>query len=148
VISVERKNKTNAYDRLSRFSKGLFDLAALLDQPVENGGFARAMPKIHYQISVIRYLEFPLRETVFKGKMPEMLFDKVDTALYLAECAARQAECPERSRNLETSRELVRAAVAAGRMAMEGSNQLANCGSTNRQIYRKIDTKPPKNGKS
>ena len=76
---------SKSYKILFEFSERLEALALLFKMPVKDQQFAKALPRIYYEIDVIRHLEFILRDKVFTGEKAERAFCQVDEALYHAE---------------------------------------------------------------
>ena len=102
---------SKSYTLLFEFSERLDVLALLFKRPVKDQQFAKVLPRIYYEIYVIRYLEFTLRERVFKGEKAERAFEQVDAALYHAQYVLHGPdqgldEFPSRRYNQAMSKEL------------------------------------------
>lgn len=112
---------SKSYKILFEFSERLEALALLFKMPVKDQQFAKALPRIYYEIDVIRHLEFILRDKVFTGEKAERAFCQVDEALYHAEYVLHGPdhgldEFPSGKYNLSISNRIRMAAESARRM--------------------------------
>lgn len=112
---------SKSYKILFEFSEKLEALALLFKMPVKDQQFAKTLPRIYYEIDVIRHLEFILRDKVFTGEEAERAFCQVDEALYHAEYVLHGPdqgldEFPSGRYNLSISNRIRMAAESARRM--------------------------------
>ena len=124
---------SKSYKLLFEFSGRLDALAVLFRKPAKDQEFAKVLPRIYYEIDVIRHMEFILRDRIFKGKDAENAFVQVDLALYHAEYVLHGPdqgldEFPSDRYNMEISKELKDAvhyvnSMSTGRQAQLGAFQ-------------------------
>ncbi len=113
---------SKSYALLFEFSERLHALASLFKRPVKDHQFAKSLPRIYYEIDVIRHLEFILRGRIFKGEKAEKAFEQVDSALYHAEYVLHGPdqgleEFPSEKYNLVISKEIDKTASKAEEIA-------------------------------
>lgn len=124
---------SKSYTLLFEFSQRLDALALLFKRPVKDQQFAKVLPRIYYEIDVIRHLEFILRDRIFKGDGAEKVFEQADAAIYHAQYVLHgpdqgAEEFPSERYNLAISREISAAAdvlkgIMGGQMALKGATK-------------------------
>ena len=124
---------SKSYKLLFEFSERLDALAMLFKRPVKDQQFAKILPRIYYEIDVIRHLEFILRERIFKGNKAEGTFGQLDTALYHAQYVLHGPDqglegFPSERYNFTISREISTVAnvleeMIVGQMGSKGTTE-------------------------
>ena len=131
---------SKSYKLLFEFSERLDGLALLFKRSVKDRQFAKALPRIYYDINVIRHLEFILREKIFRGEEAERSFEQIDTALYHAQYVLHGPdqgldEFPSEKYNRAISKEMKEAATALNELTQKAVGRQSACFERQRQLY-------------
>ena len=128
---------SKSYKLLFEFSERLDALALLFKRSVKDQQFAAVLPRIYYEIDVIRNLEFILRDKIFKGEKARKEFEQVDSALYHAQYVLHGPdheldEFPSERYNLAISKKIRASGDAVERIMssqtdLKGTNHLTTC---------------------
>lgn len=128
------------YKLISEFSERLDALALLFKKPVNDQQFAVVLPRIYYEIDVIRHLEFILRDRIFKGEQAEKIFEQVDTALYHAQYVLHGPdqgldEFPSERYNLAINKEINLASKAIKQITKQANSERSETAKRQTQLY-------------
>ncbi len=130
---------SKSYKLLFEFSERLYALAPLFKMPVKDQQFAKVLPRIYYELDVIRHLEFIIRDKIFSGDEAQKTFCMVDEALYHVQYALyaadrRPSEFPNESYNLAVNKEL--AAAAQKVVSLQYGQTLINIPRSNNTSFQ------------
>lgn len=138
IIMTTKLSKS--YKSLFEFSERLDALALLFKRPVKDQQFAAVLPRIYYEIDVIRHLEFILRDKIFKGGQAEKTFEQVDMALYHAQYVLHGPdqgldEFPSERYNLAINKEIDLASKAIKGMTKQANSERSETAKRQTQLY-------------